>query len=329
MKFLFAFFLLFVGGNLTFAATIYDTINEQIIRQIAQQQLSPAVFSNEGSLEKNHRLAFTVSDGRLVPQDNNFATMEKAEVYCKAYALGAHWTLVAGTCAHAFAFNGWKTNIPHAQQVYSVSVHTNHWENLDSIFQDDPTYFLGWVSKNGQLPHENTHMAYNNHIMLIWHEQELYEGPYVNLLAVSSPRQLFTLQANNIFKINTARYVLFSDGIRERSLKSGSAKGGTFQLNESITDLSGTSTDPLFLVTSKHTEFIAGYNAAKLGKKWHRPEWFSGDKTREGRPCPTWYSLTQNDLLFIEQTVRAQRPQDWMRIKGRLFFNQTQTPFFK
>ncbi|WP_428075906.1 hypothetical protein [Candidatus Avelusimicrobium luingense] len=329
MKFLVTFFLLLAGGNFAFATTTHDTIHEQLTRSVAQQQISPAGFSNEGAIEKNHRITFTAFDGRFVQEDHNFAPMEQATIYCKAYALDAHWTLVAAPCAHAFAFNGWKKNIPYAQQIYSVSMHTNNFENWDSIFQDDTNYFLGWISKNGQLPHEDTHMAYNNHIMLIWHEQRLYEGPYVNVLATTSPEQLFALETNNTFKINTARYMFFSDSIRERSLQKGSVKGNTFRLDESATDLSGTSTDPLFLITPQHTEFIAGYNAAKLGKKWFRAQWLSGEKSLEGLACPVWYSLTKNDLQFIEQTVRAYRPQDWFSIKGRLFFNQTQTPFFK
>ena len=329
MKFLLTLFLFILGAGTGFTASLRNTLSQQLVHAVAQQQIGPAEFSNEGAIQKNHRLTFTVTDGRFVPENNNFAAMEKAEIYCKGYALDAHWTLVSATCFNAFAFNGWKDNVPYAQQVYSVSMHTNSWENWETIFEDEKHQFLGYRAQTGVLPVNNPHMAANHHLLLIWHEQEVYAGPYVNVLAVSSPRQLFTLQANNIFKINTARYVFFSDAVRERSLQAGSVKGGTFRLNESATDLSGTSTDPLFLLTSKHTEFIAGYNAAKLGKKWHRPEWFSGDKTREGLPCPTWYSLTQNDLWFIERTVRAYRPQDWMRIKARLFFNQTQTPFFK
>ena len=48
-----------------------------------------------------------------------------------------------------------------------------------------------------------------------------------------------------------------------------------------------------------------------------------------GGTSPRWYTLSQQDLHFIRDTIQKQRPGDWARIKGRLFFNQTNTPYFK
>ena len=168
-------------------------------------------------------------------------------------------------------------------------------------------------------------------LMLLWTDNEelaasLETLPKANVLAVSSPNQLFALSADNIFKINTAR--LGTDGVRIRTLKNNSVNGNKFQLNDKWTDLSGTATDPLFLVTRNGNEFLVGYNDGMLLYALRFPR---NDSIwdYQGKPSKDYFSLNLEDLNFIKETVLKERPQDWERIKERLFYNKIKSPYFQ
>lgn len=173
---------------------------------------------------------------------------------------------------------------------------------------------------------EFTNMAYNSKIMLVWYNQAQYVAPFVNVLAASSPKQLFTLSKTHQVQINTARYG--KDAVRTREFDDNSASGNYFKLDESWTQLSGTATDPLFLINSDKNEFLAGYNNGYLHYNYLltlNDFFFQFD----GLPSDTWYSLSLEDLHFIRATVQAHRPQDWPLIKTRLFYNTTDLPYFE
>ena len=214
---------------------------------------------------------------------------------CKAYPIAKHWLLVAGTCARPVNLKS---------------------ELFGTLF----------VTKHNLTPYSsNIRFVYNSRIMLIWSDYYNFTGPFVNVLATDSPEQLFTLSASHDIKINTARWGM--DSVKTRSLKSGSIKEGAedkvlFQLKESAADLSGTATDPLFLIEKEglHNEFLAAYNDGIMDYT------FGNWPYHHGRTSENWYSLHLGDLQFIKDTVLKNRPADWAQIKTRLFYNQTEKP---
>ena len=284
-------FLLMTSVSFVHAAE--ETLQEKVQKAVSKA----ATPSNKGAIKENKVAHVTVVDrfGNGVDIDGEDMIIA-ANVYtygCKAYALHPNWLLVAGTCVH----------------------------HLDPEPFHDPfspaKFAMSYVA--AQTPEEE--LDYNGNILLIWRDKPLYKAPFIKVLAVSTPQQLFALTATHQVQINTARLGL--DKVVDRTLKSGSIKKDSsgqvlFQLDETWTDLSGTATDPLFLISATSNEFLAGYNNGVLDYQ-----------ARVGRSSPDWYTLSESDLKFIKDTVQENRPQDWSFIKTRLFFNQTKTPYFK
>lgn len=296
-------------GVLTAAANIQPTFAEStIVDKLIQQDKKSRpshTKNNKGASSKNLRVDFKITEkfyDNNMDQDNG---PFEADIACKAYALDAHWLLLAGTCMN-----------------YST-------ESIREL--DDHVYMERHDRKilsayTGSIDLNVKKYTRNERIMLIWNDIANFKGPYVNVLATNSPTQLFGLSASHTVMINTSR--LGTDALRERSFKSSSIKGNTFKLDEGLTSLSGTATDPLFLFSKQGNEFLAAYNQGEIS---YALQITFNDivNTFDGKPSDTWYSLTKEDLIFIKDTVNMYRPKDWSRIKGRLFFNGTETPFFK
>ncbi len=282
-----------------------------------------AAASNKGAINKNLRVDFRITEYAARPEEGDVVYPGEelsvvgaevgpyeADLACKAYALDSNWLILAGTCMRYDS---------NAVEINGIRYPKRAFREIKSPFR-----------VNG-FSIESTHYASNGNVMLLWTGNkglaaELRALPKVNVLAVSSPARLFALSANNTFKINTAR--LGSNAVRERTLKSNSIKGNRFQLDEGVTDLSGTATDPLFLFTPSGREFLAGYNDGILHYRLQvtlndAPFTFDGAKSKN------YFSLNLKDLEFIKKTVLAKRPGDWNRIKQRLFYNQTAKPYFK
>ncbi len=287
---------------------------EQTVFRTAKQAQEKAV-SNSDALEKNITASFTLRGGKLErhPITNNSKHTEddsveqvtvSSSVSCKAYALDEHWLILAGTCMQAIQNNlrtKWH-NIYGDREAFEIQ--------LSEGFFSERT--IGLITEKGLIDDIKTYVANNNHLMLIWNDSPKYHSPFVNVLAVASPYWLAFLQEkNNQLKIHTARFG--TNNTYTRTVKYGTISDNKFSLDESWYELSGTYTDPLFLINAVKNEFLAGYNDAV---QFYQT---TSDK---------WYSLSYVDLVFIKDTVQKNRPQDWQRIKTRLFYNNLEKPCF-
>ncbi|WP_432634216.1 hypothetical protein [Candidatus Avelusimicrobium sp.] len=296
-------------GVLTATANIQPIFAESTIatKLIQQDKKARPVHreANKGASDENLRVDFNISenfyDHNMEQENGPF----KADIACKAYALDSHWLLLAGTCMDY-----------STEDIRTPGDHVYMERHDRKILKAS----AGKIALNAK------HYTLNERIMLIWSNNASFTGPYVNVLGTTSPSKLFELSANHTVKIHTAR--LGIDSLRERDFKSNSIKGNTFKLKEKFTDLSGTATDPLFLFSKQGNEFLAAYNKGEIS---YALQMTVDDFTHtyDGKTSATWYSLTKEDLFFIKDTVNKIRPQDWNRIKGRLFFNGTSVPFFK
>lgn len=283
-------------------SALFEKITHKVAVAAQKQKTKP---TNAGAIKQNYRVDFNFSEKfRFSSTDIERGPFE-ADMACKAYALDSHWLILAGTCMNYFNGDIFELGDHEYIERYGRKINRTHVGS----FELNPGNY-----------------AKNKGVMLIWDQNANFAGPYVNVLATNTPKQLFVLNANHTIKIHTARFGL--DAVRERSLKPHSVQDNTFQLREGRSDLSGTATDPLFLVSARGNEFLAAYNAGTIS---YALQMSLDDITHtfDGKPSPNWYTLSANDLQFIKKTVQQHRPKDWARIKGRLFFNQTSVPFFK
>lgn len=309
--------ILFVPFILLFTLTVHAQIfnidlEKGVIRTAKQAQEKHA--SNAGALERNITATFSLLGGDL---ERHYVTKNNAKeddtvnhitstssVSCKAYALDTHWLILAGTCMEAIQQSlhpQWHNTYRGDKDAFEIQLKEGLSERT-----------VGLITEKGLLPDVKNHLAYNDRVMLVWHDKEAYRAPFVNVLAVASPYGLQALQnQKHTLKIHTARFG--SNKTVARSIQQGTISENTFALLEHWYDLPGTYTDPLFAVNPAGSEFLTGYNTAvqfiqTAGKRW--------------------YSLTYADLLFIKNTVQQNRPQDWPRLKDRLFYNDTACPYF-
>ena len=257
--------------------------------------------SNAGAIKRNRVVHFQVQEAVYNINTNAFYGDYRADIFCKAYALDVHWLITSASCLRIYQGDLWRVN--------------DH-----RYLERERTSTLVASERTG-------HFAQNNNLVLIWTTGEkTYNGPFVNILATSSPSQLAALPAGYTLKINTARFGL--DGVRTRSISLGSIQGNQFELEESLLNLSGTATDPLFAVSKDGREFLTGYNNG-INSYSLLTSADASLRTSSGLSSSSWFSLGERDLEFIQQTVQTNRPQDWQTIKTRLFFNQTQAPYLK
>ncbi len=314
--------LLILGGVLVSSqAAIAADLKPALERKISN------IVLNQNAIENNLRIDFEITESVYredSPRSASYWGREssnntemgpyKAKLSCKAYALDSHWLILSSTCMRYG-----NDEVVIYDQIYPYRT----GRTIHSSFN------VAEFPVENAIPAQN--MALKGNLMLLWTDNEelaasLETLPKANVLAVSSPNQLFALSADNIFKINTAR--LGTDGVRIRTLKNNSVNGNKFQLNDKWTDLSGTATDPLFLVTRNGNEFLVGYNDGMLLYALRFPR---NDSIwdYQGKPSKDYFSLNLEDLNFIKETVLKERPQDWERIKERLFYNKIKSPYFQ
>ena len=323
MKKLFALVCLSLLG-VTVAVAAEKQASKADVSAAVNAKVARALQNNHDAITKNLRVDFRITeyvsryaeDGVVFAEDGEPQNGRikkgpyKATLACKAYALDSNWLLLAGTCMR------YSTD---PVQVYETTYHEREGRKIDSNF------------KVGDYAIPAKNYVYNDDVMLLWTADPntvkfLSKLPKVNVLAISEIRQLFALNDRNTIKINTAR--LGTNAIRERKLKTNSFRGNLFQLEEGFTDLSGTATDPLFLITPAGREFLVGYNNGQLNYALQITfddtlNTFNGETSKE------YFALNLDDLNFIKKTVLEKRPGDWKRIKNRLFLDQTETPYFK
>lgn len=291
-KIIVTFILIALGAILALAQENNDLTNQ------VQRAVQTAVV-NADAAGSNRTLYFILKE-TVRHESNGSEGTYHAEYHCKAYALDEHWYILAGTCGN------------------SVKADVGHNDKNDYTRRG-----LTLLAEDG------TELKYkkNKHIMLL-HEEKFIPGLYVNVLATSSPVQLFTLTAEEYAAvINTSRFGL--NKIVTRELKPKSIMADSFQLEEGVFDLSGTATDPLFLISPEQNTFLAGYNKAPMVYYFYdHPGQVRGDLDAKGDRSINWFSLTKEDLQFIKDSLKDY-PADWKRIKTRLFLDQTQTPYFE
>lgn len=265
------------------------------LQQKVEAEVKVATTQNKGAIEKNLRVDFEISESFYDERYDQNNGPYRADIACKAYALDSHWLILSGTCMR-----------------YSSG-------DIRELGDHE------FITRYGRVVKNKINYTNNGNVMLIWTDEDKYKSPFVNVLATSSPNQLFKLSSNHTVKINTARFG--TDSVKTRTLKTGSIKGNFFQLDESWTDLSGTATDPLFLISPEENEFLAAYNNGEIE---YALQMTANDifNTFDGKTSKEWFSLNRNDLEFIKTTVQKNRPNDWNKIKQRLFFNNTKIPFF-
>ena len=270
------------------------------VEQTVKRAAAATALTNKGAIKENKRVDFRIEESLRELNAGLEEGPYEADIACKAYALDSHWLLLAGTCMR--------------------------YSNQDIREQDDHKYIERFGRKITHASIWPLHHAENSNVMLIWREEAIYKAPFVNVLATSNPSSLFALSSNHAVQINTARFG--ADSVKSRSLKTNSIQGNTFKLDENWGDLSGTATDPLFLINPNGNEFLAAYNNGYIS---YALQMTFDDifRTFDGLKSDTWFTLTQADLEFIKHTVQTNRPEDWPTIKNRLFLDHTQTPYFK
>ena len=291
-KIIVTFVFIILGTFLVFAQD-----NTELTNRVQRAVQSNII--NTGA-EKNHLTLYFLLEETVRHENTNSEGTYHAEYHCKAYALDEHWYILAGTCG-----NSVNSDVGHDDR----REYTRHNLKLKTLSGEKLTYFK------------------NPHLMLL-REEKFIPGVYVNILATSSPVQLFTLTAEKYTAmINTSRFGL--NKVLTRELKPKSIMGDSFELNESAFDLSGTATDPLFLIGPDGNSFLAAYNKAPMFYYFYdHPGQIRGDLDAKGDRSARWFSLTKEDLQFIKDSLKDY-PADWKRIKNRLFLDQTQTPYFK
>lgn len=286
--------LVCVGMALLLACPLFAK-EDTDLKTSVQRSVSAVKRTNQGAIDNNLRVDFEISESFYDERSELDYGPYRADIACKAYPLDSHWLILSGTCMR--------------------------YSNGD-IFEPGDHEF---IERYGRTVKNNINYKRGYSTILIWTKDAQYKAPFVNILATSSPNQLFTLSADHTIKINTARHG--RDAVKTRKLKTGSVSGNYFKLDESWTDLSGTATDPLFVVSPQGNEFLAGFNNGYItyALQITIDDFFN---TFKGKTSDEWFSLDQSDLEFIKATVQEKRPQDWARIKTRLFFNTTDKPFF-
>lgn len=295
------------------AVGLFANSSEDLAEKIAAKAQT-AKPSNKGAIEEHQRVDFEIreslTDTRYIYGDDEYFEPNyelakrgpyRADIACKAFALDKHWLILAGTCME-----------------YSSG----------DIFEQGDSEYIERHSRevvNSSFGGKETKFARDGAVMLMWSEKGNFKGPYVNVLAVDSPKRLFSLTANHTIKINTARFG--TNAIRTRNLLPNSVKGRTFKLDEAATDLSGTATDPLFLIAADSNEYLSGYNMAEISYALQitMDDFFH---TYDGLTSDTWFTLSKEDLEFIRKTVTSKMPEDWNNIQKRLFYNNTDKPYF-
>ena len=268
-----------------------------------------AMERNNNSIEQNTTVHFRIQEQLInTNTDISWGTYD-ADIVCKAYPLDAHWLVVAESCLDV-----------STQDIFE----TNDHEYIARKRVKEQLLEVG--GKN-----IGTRAIYRQgNLMLIRLFEENYQAPYVHLLAVSSPAKLFALASTHEVKINTARYAVGgTDHTCSRNLKKKSAQGPFFQLEEGVFELSGTATDPLFMINEqKQHEVLAAYNQGKVtyALQINANDLFHTSSTN---PSKDWRILNLEDLQFVKKTISQQEPAAWERVKNRLFFENLNKPFFE
>lgn len=283
--------VLFITATFAAAQRVQQGV-EQVMRE-AEQTAS----SNAGAEKRNEVLDLTLVE-TVVHAGNGAQNTYHAAYRCKVYPLDQNWYIAAGTCG-----NSVKGDVHH----------------------DDASEYTRHELKLTQVDGSNLEYKKNERVTLI--RTSALSGPYVNVLA-STPVNLLALTGNgHTLKVNTSRFGL--NAVRSREIRPKSIKENVFSLREGRFDLSGSATDPLFVINPNNDVFVAAYNKAPMRYFFYD----TGDLIRafpeaHGDYSNSWFSLTEDDLKFIKQTVSAYEG-DWDRIKTRLFLDQTQTPYEK
>ena len=286
--------MLVLGGVLAFAQN-----NPELAGKV-QKAAAKAVTAPNADVAANDQTLYFLLEETVQNETNGARGTYHAEYRCKAYVLDEHWYILAGTCGSSV-----RGDVGHNDK----DEYTRHQLRLQTADGQPLVY------------------KKNEHIMLLREEKHL-PARYVNVLATSTPQQLFTLTAHDYTAvINTARFGL--NKVVQRELKPKTIRGNSFILREGTFDLSGTATDPLFLIAPDQNTFLAAYNNAPMYYYFYdHPGQVRGDLSPKGDRSDTWFSLTEEDLKFIQNTLQAY-PEDWARIKTRLFLDQTHTPYFE
>ena len=292
--------------SFVFFATAFANAQQSKLQEVVKQAIQQAatnVSSNAGVEERNGVLQFTLSES-VVNDATGASGTYHADYRCKVYALDQNWYIAAGTCGKSYA---------------KGRVHEN-----DNEYDSYSRHGLKLYYTDG------TAVEYkkNDHVTLIRkiEGQSDLSAPYVNVLA-TTPQKLLTLTGEGYtLKINTSRYGL--DAIRSREIRPKSIDGNTFSLREGMFDLSGSATDPLFAIAPNDNVFLAASNNSEMTYAFYDSDKIPHFDEAHGDHFNKWFSLTEDDLKFIKQTVSAYEG-DWDRIKTRLFLDQTETPYEK
>ena len=293
----------FCLGMLVAASSWAQSLNRtDIARTVDQAVIKKVLDSSANAKERNITVEFQVRDWIAYNEDGDLQYSFRYNLGCKAYALHAHWLIMAGTCAKP---------MPVSYKEYNVWPHGNKQELVGhDILPVDPE-------------HVGLKISYNDRIMLLWRDDAAYPAPYIKVLATSSTDRLVNYLTNSTPYINTARLGL--NKVYERHFDKNSIQGNTFKLDEGIFDLSGTASDPLFLDAYDDQDYLVAYNNGIMDYK----TFADGIRVWDGRKSDTWYALTEEDLQFIKKTVQANRPQDWPEVQSRLRFDWFQWGYNK
>lgn len=296
----------------TLATAQKGRLEEQVVRTVENARNNPQVQapvaepSNAGMEKTSYVVDFEIQES--VYDGDNDATY-KADYRCKAYKLDEHWIILAGTCGN--------------------SVNSDIAEDGDHTYLKRHGFKFVQAYWAGRAVSPFVYKK-NDHVMLLrTGDGFTLKAPYVKILATSAPQNLFSLTAGKDYDavINTSRFGL--NAARTRTLKPKTIQGDQFELRKGFLGLSGSATDPMFIRDTQGEVFIAAYNVASMRYYFKdHPFQVRGSTEPDGDYSNTWFSLTEDDLKFIKETVSAY-PGDWERIKNRLFLNQTETPYEK
>ena len=266
-----------------------DGLAARVARAAAQALTVVTAENNRGAMKNHQMVQFRVWDYEHFPTHAQYIAYD---IGCKAYVLDSHWLIVSSACIQA----------------------------QNELISDTNVYVEGHTIAPLQ---KEVSLEEGFRFSLLWHPKPVYVGPFVKVLATFSPEQLIALgDSGYTLRMNTSRLGL--DVIRRRSISGPSILGNLFHLETNVFQVTGTALDPLFVTSPEQSEFLVAYNAGYVTyKAGPRPRCWRKHKSS------AWYSLDKYDLEFIQKTVLQHRPQDWLRFKQLLFYNQTHTPYFR
>lgn len=279
---------------------------------------------------RQYDLSLTAQEGVWGKEDHVF-TAEPADTRqyttmsntCKVYALSDRWAIASARCIQdVFYSNQFRSGDEAHVRVYRL-------EDSSKKEAKPADRFLALVGKNGIMKTRHQRIASNGNIMLVWHPNGEYAGPFTNVLAMEEYQKLTSLMKSFFFvggRILVTKKFPHSRSLTVKSIP----QENNFRLCRTSFPTNngfyGQAASGLLGFDKNGDGFLTGLNAGVVQWSPMAAKIYSQYDTSSSN---VWNGLTKDDLMFIKQTVQAIYPEDWEQVKKHLFYKVTDSPFFR